>query len=126
MPRGKNILIMFVPSELLGMMCTYLPNSDLISMARVCKHWNLTCVRHLSAHLGIATMESSHQKLQHYLDNFEGRGQHHRIPTRPAHIKSITINLDLHKALDLSKVYALLDHLQHVRTLYLHATLNYE
>jgi hypothetical protein len=81
-------------------------------------------MHHVSTHLDIDATKSFYLKLQRHLDNFNGRAHHPRIPTRPTHIKSIQINLDLHKALDLTTVYALLDHLQHVRCLELHATLS--
>jgi hypothetical protein len=117
---------MFVPLEVVNQMCAYMPNPDLVNMARVCRHWNPTCVRHVSTQLHIRTVQSYRLHLQEYLDSFDGHGQHYDIPTRPAYIKSLIINLDVRRAftLDYSILYALLDHLSHVRRLELGAILS--
>jgi hypothetical protein len=110
-------------------MCTYLPNSDLINMSLVCRDWNPTCTQHLSTELWIRTAEFFHPILQQYLDNFEGRGQHPHFPTRPNSVKSVSINFDfdtdeeMNMTTDFAILYAVLDHVQHVRRLELHVKL---
>jgi hypothetical protein len=118
-----EILVMFVPLELVNEMCTYMRNGDLISMARVCRNWHPTCVRHLFAQLRLSTGESSAQKLQSCLDNFNGHGQHFHVPPRPNLVNAVAIDLNLTPSLTTSiaanfnTLYAVLDQLQHVRHL---------
>jgi hypothetical protein len=114
---------MFVPLEVVDEMCTYLPNSDLVSMARVCRDWHPTCTRHLSTELRINTHESFHPRLQRYLDNFNGTSHHTDVPTRPSHVTLVRIEISWtgssteDMVLDFDELYPLLDHLGHVRHL---------
>jgi hypothetical protein len=104
---------MFVPLEAVNEMCAYMPNPDLVNMARVCRHWNPTCVRHMSTQLHIATREP----LRPYVDNFNGLGQHINLPTRPNYVKSVWIEVYLEETeepstgTDFATLYALLDNM---------------
>jgi hypothetical protein len=114
---------MFIPSELLDEICLYLPNRDLVGMSLVCRDWNPTCMNRISTNLSISTGESFRPRLQQFLDNFNGHGQHPDAPTFPTHVKSLVmiIKLDNASILDFSTLYAVLDYLHHIRRLELYA-----
>jgi hypothetical protein len=121
---------MFIPLEIVDKMCAYMENDDLISMALVCKHWNPTCTRHLSAHLVMDTLDSFEDELWPYLDNFNGDERHYHVPPHPSHIKSVEIRLDLDEEAEMTTdeefapFFELLEHLDHVRRLNLYITMS--
>jgi hypothetical protein len=108
---------MFIAAELLDAVCTYMENSDLLSMTLVCRDWSQTCTRHLSTHLIITVWKSFYPTLQ--LANFNNRSRRLSMPTRLIHVKSVMIDLNsiVSSALDFDELYELLDGLGHLRRL---------
>jgi hypothetical protein len=123
---------MFVPLEIVDELGAYMGNRDLVNMARVCKHWNPTCMRRVSTHLTIGTRKSSKQTCQKYLANFNGSAHHPDAPTDPKYVKVLSIHLDLEMdkktgtGVDFDSLYALLNYVGHVRYLELDAMVYYD